>query len=117
MRLDRVEPWGERGTYWFSGRPLANGFSANLPPNTVACSFGKSSFGAVLGGVSSFHPGGANTAMMDGSTRFIRDDIDTGDLFAPRSRIMETNQAVEGKSAYGVWGALGSISGGENVSL
>ena len=117
MRLDRVEPWGERGTYWFSGRPLANGFSANLPPNTVACSFGQSSFGAVLGGVSSFHPGGANTAMMDGSARFIRDDIDTGDLFAPRSRIMETNQAVEGKSAYGVWGALGSINGGENVSL
>ncbi|MBR2693343.1 MAG: DUF1559 domain-containing protein [Thermoguttaceae bacterium] len=117
MRLDKVEPWGERGTYWFAGRPLANGFSTNLPPNTVTCSFGRSSFGAVLGGVSSFHPGGANAAMMDGSVRFIKDDIDTGDLFAPRSRIMETNQAVEGKSTYGVWGALGSINGGESVSL
>ncbi len=30
---------------------------------------------------------------------------------------METNQAVEGKSTYGVWGALGSINGGESVSL
>ena len=83
----------------------------------MTCSFGQSSFGAVLGGVSSFHPGGANTAMMDGSVRFIGNDIDTGDLFAPRSRLMETNQTVEGKSAYGVWGALGSINGGESTSL
>ena len=117
LRLDKVEPWGERGTYWFSGRPLANGFSTNLPPNTVACSFGESSFGAVLGGISSFHPGGANAAMMDGSVRFIRDDIDTGDLSVPRSRIMKTNQSLDGASAYGVWGALGSINGRESISL
>ena len=55
--------------------------------------------------------------MMDGSVRFTGNDIDTGDLFAPRSRLMETNQAVEGKSAYGVWGAPGSINGGESTSL
>jgi prepilin-type N-terminal cleavage/methylation domain-containing protein/prepilin-type processing-associated H-X9-DG protein len=112
MRLDRVEPWGGRGTYWFVGRPLSNGFSTNLPPNSVTCSFGVATFGSVMGGVSSFHPGGANAAMFDGSVRFIRDDIDTGDLFVP-----EANQAVEGKSTYGVWGALGSINGREAVSL
>ena len=117
LRLNQVEPWGERGTYWFSGRPLANGFSTNLPPNSVTCSFGEGAFGSVLGGVSSFHPSGANVAMMDGSVRFIKNEIDTGNLFAPRSRILETNQAVEGKSTYGVWGALGSINGGENSSL
>ena len=54
---------------------------------------------------------------MDGSVRFIRDDIDTGDVFVPEERLLETNQAVEGKSAYGAWGALGSINGGETVSL
>ena len=117
MRLDRVEPWGERGTYWFVGRPLANGFSANLPPNSVTCSFGFSAFGPVIGGVSSFHPGGANAAMMDGSVRYIHDDIDTGDAVPSPSRLLQTNQAVEGKSTYGVWGALGSINGGESVSL
>ncbi|MBR2693946.1 MAG: DUF1559 domain-containing protein [Thermoguttaceae bacterium] len=117
LKLDKVEPWGERGAYWFIGKPLSNGFSTNLPPNSLTCSFGISAFGPVLGGVSSFHPGGANTAMMDGSVRFIRDDIDTGDVFVPEERLLETNQAVEGKSAYGAWGALGSINGGETVSL
>jgi prepilin-type N-terminal cleavage/methylation domain-containing protein/prepilin-type processing-associated H-X9-DG protein len=116
MKLDKVEPWGERGTYWFEGRPLANGFSTNLPPNSVACSFGYSAFGPVMGGVSSFHPGGANVAMLDGSVRYIRDDIDTGDLH-PKGELLDTNQATEGASTYGVWGALGSINGGENVSL
>ena len=55
--------------------------------------------------------------MMDGSVRFIRDNIDTGDVFVPESRLLETNQAVEGESTYGVWGALGSINGGESTSL
>jgi prepilin-type processing-associated H-X9-DG protein len=70
-----------------------------------------------MGGVSSFHPGGANVAMFDGSVRFISDDIDTGDVFVDDDRLLDTNQAVEGKSTYGVWGALGSINGGEAASL
>ena len=86
-------------------------------PNSLTCSFGYSAFGPVIGGVSSFHPGGANVAMMDGSVRFIHDNIDTGDVFVSRDRLLETNQAVEGKSTYGVWGALGSINGGETVAL
>lgn len=117
LRLDSVEPWGERGTYWFEGRPLSNGFSTNLPPNSVTCSFGESSYGSVMGGVSSFHPGGVNAAMLDGSVRFIRDTIDTGDAIPPKARLLLTNQAVEGKSTYGVWGALGSINGGESNAL
>ncbi|MBQ3430661.1 DUF1559 domain-containing protein, partial [Candidatus Saccharibacteria bacterium] len=95
----------------------SNGFSTNLPPNSLTCSFGFSAFGPVIGGVSSFHPGGANTAMMDGSVRFIRDTIDTGDAIPPKARLLLTNQAVEGKSTYGVWGALGSINGGESNAL
>ena len=117
LKIINLESWAQRGTYWFVGKPLSNGFSTNLPPNSLTCSFGYSPFGPVMGGVSSFHPGGANTAMLDGSVRFIRDEIDTGDLLVPYPRILETNQAVEGKSPYGVWGALGSINGGETVSL
>ena len=117
QRLDSVEDWAERGTYWFVGRPLANGFSTNLPPNSLTCALGRSNSGLVMGGVSSFHPDGANAAFMDGSVRFIRDGIDTGSLFVPEPALYETNQALEGKSSYGVWGALGSINGGENASL
>lgn len=117
IKLDSVQPWGEHGTFWFVGRPLANGFSANLPPNSLTCSFGGSASGAVMGGVSSFHPGGANAAMLDGSVRYIRDNIDTGDLHPKEKALIETNQATEGPSTYGVWGALGSINGGESASL
>ena len=53
---------------------------------------------SVLGGVSSFHPGGAKPAMMDGSVRFVKDEIDTDDLFAPRSRLYETNQGLKKKA-------------------
>ena len=70
-----------------------------------------------MGGVSSFHPDGANAAFMDGSVRFIRNGIDTGNLFVPEPALYETNQALEGKSSYGVWGALGSINGGESETL
>ena len=70
-----------------------------------------------MGGVSSFHPGGANAAMMDGSVRFIRNEIDTGNLMVPEPQLYETNQVLEGQSSYGIWGALGSINGGEATTL
>ncbi len=54
----------------------------------------------------SYHPGGVNVVMADGSIHFISETIDTGDLTAP--------QPISGQpSPYGVWGALGSRDGGE----
>jgi hypothetical protein len=52
------------------------------------------------------HTGGVNIVSMDGSVRFISDGIDTGNTAA-------INTAPTGPSLYGVWGALGTISGGE----
>jgi hypothetical protein len=48
--------------------------------------------------------------MMDGSVRFFTDNIDTGNLTAQPN-------LVSGPSPYGVWGAVGSKSGGEAVEL
>jgi len=45
--------------------------------------------------------------MGDGAVRFISENIDSGNL--------STAQATTGKSPYGVWGALGSMSGSETV--
>jgi len=45
--------------------------------------------------------------MGDGAVRFISENIDTGDISA--------SQAATGKSPYGIWGALGSKSGGETL--
>ena len=53
----------------------------------------------------SHHPGGVNLVLADGSTRFISNDIDTGNL--------SVRQPNVGESRYGVWGALGSKAGKE----
>ena len=46
--------------------------------------------------------------MCDGSVQFFSDGIDTGNLSVAAS-------ANQGASAYGVWGALGTIAGAETV--
>jgi prepilin-type processing-associated H-X9-DG protein len=53
------------------------------------------------------HPGGVNVLLADGSTRFVSDSIDAGNLgLAPVNT---------GRSPYGVWGALGSKDGSETI--
>jgi hypothetical protein len=59
--------------------------STILPPNSSICVFGNSgSISAHLfPGIwtpTSEHPGGVQIAMSDGSTRFINNNIDTGNL-------------------------------------
>jgi hypothetical protein len=44
----------------------------------------------------------------DGSTRFISETINTGNLASPT--------VTQGYSPYGVWGAMGSKDGGEAMS-
>ena len=97
-----------RGTFWADGRTQSSGFSTNGPPNSVACIW-ATSWPWLVGGAQSYHAGGVNAAMMDGSVRFISDTIDTGNLNA--------YQVQSGVSPYGVWGALGTPQGGETTSL
>jgi hypothetical protein len=47
--------------------------------------------------------------MCDGSVRFFNNNINTGNLGVPLNR--------DGPSVYGVWGATGSIAGGEAAAL
>jgi prepilin-type processing-associated H-X9-DG protein len=56
----------------------------------------------------SYHPGGVMGVMADGSVRFINETINTGNL--------ATAWVAAGPSPYGVWGAMGSIDGGEALS-
>lgn len=79
------------------------GFTTVVGPNGPVARDGEH---AVLP-PSSFHPGGVNGVMGDGSVRFFSDTIDTGDLTAVR------NHGFSGLSPYGVWGSLGSRMGGE----
>ncbi|MDO4587050.1 MAG: DUF1559 domain-containing protein [Planctomycetia bacterium] len=100
-----------RGTLWYDGRPVNSCFVTDLPPNSVICSSPDQHNSCMwfMGGAQSYHSGGVNAAMMDGSVRFISDTVDCGNMNAP--------QPLAGQSPYGVWGALGSVNGRESVSL
>ena len=111
MRPDNFNIQGVRGILAFEGRPAYNGFNTVLPPNSPPCmasnSFNEGGWGFYS--PTSHHTGGVNAAFADGSARFITGSISTGstDKESPRG----------GQSNFGVWGALGSINGGESVSL
>ena len=56
---------------------------------------------------SSYHTGGAQALLADGSVRYISENIDTGNL--------AVSTTLGGRSPYGIWGALGTKSGGETI--
>ena len=115
-RIDPANPkqytgtvWGYKGRYWAEGHGHVAGVTTVIPPNGPSCACGESTY--CYWGVfppNSNHPGGVNSLFADGSGHFISETIDTGDLSAT-----EPEAARRTTSPYGVWGALGSIAGGE----
>lgn len=96
-----------RGHIWGQGQFHHNGFTTIMPPNGPQCSVGTGRGNSPsVHTAQSYHPGGANVCMADGTVRFISETIDTGNLLLA--------QPLAGDpSPYGIWGALGSINGGE----
>jgi prepilin-type N-terminal cleavage/methylation domain-containing protein/prepilin-type processing-associated H-X9-DG protein len=97
------------GTRAYDGMPVYTGFTCVLPPNSPSCQVGNVNTVGVLS-AQSWHPGGVNSCFADGSIRFINENIDAGNPGTP-----ETLGA--GASPYGVWGAFGTINGGEATNL
>jgi len=80
------------GSRWTDGRPWYASVATILPPNGPSALINDGSRGIVT--ASSYHPGGAQVALADGSVRFIAETI---------------NQVA--------WWAAGTKSGGESVPL
>ncbi|MCA9127017.1 MAG: DUF1559 domain-containing protein [Planctomycetales bacterium] len=103
------------GYRWGDGCAFFNGFTTILPPNTAVCLLGdpawQSGGGHYAPGIwtpTSQHTGGVTVGFADGSVHFISDNIDTGNL-----TVVAPAATAGGPSPFGVWGALGSKSGGE----
>jgi prepilin-type N-terminal cleavage/methylation domain-containing protein/prepilin-type processing-associated H-X9-DG protein len=95
-----------RGNGWANGITAYTGMSTVLPPNSPHCLQSSNDHSDGEAPASSWHPArGVNVLMGDGSVRFISENIDAGNQSVPDVNV--------GPSPYGVWGALGSMVGGE----
>lgn len=94
------------GQSWASGHFICTGFNTVLPPNApiAASAYGEWSYGCFP--PQSYHPGGVNGGMLDGSVRFFSETIDTGNLASPQVQLISPPQKW---SPFGVWGAIGTF--------
>ena len=114
-----LEPRGQR---WADAAPTFSGFSTVLPPNSPSCAeipdagVHANWFGGIFS-AGSYHPGGVNVAMADGSVRFITESIDSKSSGRSQRSVYRGNSENRpgSKSPYGVWGAMGTRAGAEVV--
>lgn len=113
----------DRGSAHGHGAVLKTGFQTVLPPNAPSCAANHRTSGLecnarALCAASSYHSGGVNACYGDGSVRFISETVDTNSTnYSGTYNSQATDADPTGKSPYGVWGAIGSINGGETVTL
>ena len=98
-----------RGGRWADGRMQYTAFQAIKPPNSLNC-FRGGDASQGISSASSRHQGGAHVLMGDGAVRFITDSIESGNQAA-------APEFNGGQSPYGLWGALGTRSSSETLTL
>ncbi len=109
-----------KGSAWGYGIAARALFQTALPPNGPSCVGHTDGNGYVT--ASSQHPGGVNAVFCDGAVRFVASDVNPGNqsgyLGQGQPGANATNPVMfTGPSTFGVWGAMGSIAGGEPESL
>jgi prepilin-type N-terminal cleavage/methylation domain-containing protein/prepilin-type processing-associated H-X9-DG protein len=91
--------WHRKGGAWsYDACGVGGGYSHMMPPNKPACYFSADNGNAAsivdrtMIGASSYHAGGVNVGMLDGSVKFVKDSINLG-----------------------TWGAIATKAGGEVI--
>ncbi|WP_422929535.1 DUF1559 domain-containing protein [Singulisphaera sp. PoT] len=85
--------WRYKGYPWMEGSMWRNWFNTIRTPNKTCCTMDGISWWYIMKPASSYHPGGANAVLCDGSVKFFKESV---------------NQTV--------WLALGTRAGGEVIS-
>ncbi|MCL2743956.1 MAG: DUF1559 domain-containing protein [Planctomycetaceae bacterium] len=103
------------GSNWLVGTPLHTPFTTVYSPNSASC-YNETRDYITITTLTSYHSGGVNVVLMDGSGRFVSETIDDGPFTNVRF-LPAASGYVSGPSPWGIWGAMGSIDGGESVTL
>jgi prepilin-type processing-associated H-X9-DG protein len=101
------------GYPWTSGFTISTHFNTLLPPNSPSCADKNDGADPMIQPPTSYHSGGVNGALGDGSVRFISETINA---LSSGIVVADARPKLSGASDFGVWGALGTASGGESVS-
>lgn len=103
-----------RGYNWVDGAAGPGLVNTILPPNSPSCAVGGEEAVDGVYSAGGLHPGGCLVSFTDGSVQLISQDVDAGDS-AKAPPTIDDFAEKKFASPFGVWGALGTISGDENV--
>jgi prepilin-type N-terminal cleavage/methylation domain-containing protein/prepilin-type processing-associated H-X9-DG protein len=108
-----------RGCTFVWAEATNQAFLGMLPPNGPNCVEGNAdnrAYSMISAG--SYHSGGVNAGLVDGSVRFVSETVQTNlSGYRPGPSEDGSQNTSSDPSPYGVWGALATISGGESASL
>jgi prepilin-type N-terminal cleavage/methylation domain-containing protein len=107
------------GAMWGASNAAYTCFFTSVAPNSPRCTWDNDWSPAIMP-ASSYHPGGVFVTMCDASTRFVVNQIDAGIATAGQVNDQGTTSNTHtytGQSIRGVWGAIGTIKGGESRRL